>query len=97
MDKRTYETLSFQIQRNITLIYKTFLNIIEDIKADHEEMLNKLDLHLPTEYHNLVEASDSLSEDKFSHLRKRVLDVGNEAIREINRQVDFLKHKEEGI
>ena len=34
---------------------------------------------------------DYFDENKYNYLRKRILDLGNETIREIDKTVDFLK------
>jgi hypothetical protein len=72
-------------------MYKNFFNIIDDLNNDHAIMLEKLRKHLPQEYDTLVDSADHFSEDKYEIIRKRVLDIGNDAIREISRNVDIFK------
>ena len=55
------EFLQFQVQRKVVSLYKSFLFILEDLKAKGYD----------------------ISDEDFQHCRKRVLDHGNDAIREI--------------
>jgi hypothetical protein len=56
-----------QVNKEVTSLYKDFLEIIEDLKI----------------------TNPSISETQYEHLRKRVLDKGNDKIRTLNHFLDF--------
>ena len=61
------EFLQFQVQRKVVSLYKSFLFILEDLKAQGYD----------------------IDEDMYQRCRKRVLDQGNDKIREIE---DYLNN-----
>ena len=61
--------ISVQIHKEITLLYKDFLEIIEDLRLNNP----------------------SISVEQYEHLRKRVLDKGNDKIRNIISFLDFFE------
>ena len=61
------EFLQFQVQRKVVSLYKSFLFILEDLKAQGYD----------------------IDEDMYQTCRKRVLDQGNDTIREIE---DYLNN-----
>ena len=61
------EFLQFQAQRKVVSLYKSFLFILEDLKAQGYD----------------------IDEDMYQRCRKRVLDQGNDTIREIE---DYLNN-----
>lgn len=81
------ELLEFQVNRNITRLYKSFLTIIEDIQDQHENNFHKLKLALPDDV-GLINQADYLDESRMEFLRKQVLDQGNDARREIVGQLE---------
>lgn len=78
------EVLRFQQQRIITMLFRHFLVVLEDLGLEHDEALNKLAAALPPEYQPYVELADYLSPEKSKHLRKKVLDVGNDSLRSLD-------------
>jgi hypothetical protein len=54
--------LQFQVRRKVTNLYKNFLFILEDLKAEQY----------------------NVTDEAYQHHRKRVLDYGNDTIREID-------------
>ncbi len=72
--------LLFTVNRQIVVLYKRFFNLMEDLKLDHKIMMGKLEKELGKEE---VEKLDYFDEDKYNYLRKKILDLGNESIREI--------------
>jgi hypothetical protein len=81
-------------ERNTTTLFKGFLMILEDLQKEHEIHFGKLKKSLPKEFLPLIEQADYLDKEKVQHLRKRTLDIGNEAIRSIeggfeNFTIDF--------
>jgi|TARA_B110000495_G_scaffold155765_1_gene139150 hypothetical protein len=70
-------------ERNTVALFKSFLMMIEDLQVDHQIHFGKLKYALPKEYHSLIDQSNYFDQDKLQHLRKRTLDIGNEAVRNI--------------
>jgi hypothetical protein len=77
----------FQIHRNIVSLYKRYLNVIEDMQEEHLNMLNKLNQKIEASFLKNV---DYFDENKYNYLRKKILDLGNETIREIEKNFDFM-------
>lgn len=77
----------FQLHRNISLLYKRYLNLIEDIQEEHINMLNKLNKKIDLE---TLKNVDYFDDNKYNYLRKKVLDLGNETIREIEKNFELL-------
>ena len=86
-DPKLKEFLVFQIYRNITSLYKRYLNLIEDIQEEHINMLNKLNSKVDQE---TLKNVDYFDDNKYNYLRKKVLDLGNETVREITKNLDLL-------
>lgn len=86
------DLLSFQTHRNIINLYKRYLNIIEDLQEEHVNMLNKLNSKIDQQ---TLKNVDYFDENKYNYLRKRVLDLGNETIREIDKTLDLLQDQNE--
>ena len=79
------EYLTFQIHRNIVNIYKQQLVLLQDIVVEHERMINKLRKHVDKK---TLEDVNYLDQEKYNYLRKKTLDVGNEAIRDFEKSVE---------
>jgi len=86
-DPKLKEFLVFQVHRNIVSLYKRYLNLIEDIQEEHINMLNKLNSKIDQE---TLKNVDYFDENKYNYLRKKVLDLGNETVREITKNLDLL-------
>lgn len=84
------EYIVFQINRNIINLYKRYLNILEDLQEEHVSMLNKLNKDVNLEKLKNV---DYFDDNKYNYFRKKVLDLGNEALRDIEKNFDFLDLK----
>lgn len=78
------EILRFQIKKNVTELFKNFLNILEDVADEHDIALNKLNEKLPNEYKNYVELADYLNDSKFEIIRAKILGKGNDCIRNLD-------------
>lgn len=77
------EMVEFQVRRNVTLLFKSQLEMLEDIVDEHDNAMGKLAEKLPKEYADYLELVDYLNEQKFEMLRKRILGKGNDCIRNI--------------
>lgn len=84
------EYILFQINRNIKNLYKRYLNLIEDLQQEHVVMLNKLSSKIDKE---TLKSVDYFDENKYNYTRKKILDLGNEIFREIEKNFDFLNIK----
>jgi hypothetical protein len=62
--------MKFQVQRNITCLYKQYLMALEDFRDD------------------LRKEGVNISDETFQRIRKRVLDNGNDCIRELQTLAD---------
>lgn len=69
--------------KNTTILFKGFLHLVEDLKNEHDSHFGKLMDALPEEYHDLLAQANYFDDDKMQHLRKRILDIGNESLRNI--------------
>ena len=76
--------ITFQTNRQITALYKSHLSIIQDITKDHHAMMKKLKNYVDPE---VLENVDYLTEEKYNYIRKKTLDIGNEAIREFEAKI----------
>jgi hypothetical protein len=75
--------LTFQVARSTTQLFKRHLNSIEDLREAHNEMLRKLERGLSPAAYQMVLAADYFSDTQFAQVRKRILDDGNQAVRDI--------------
>lgn len=84
--------IQFKINRNISRITKDFLNLLEDCFAETQENFTKLQNSLPNESF-IIGQGNTLTEDKFKRLRKRILDIGGDVSRELISELDKLEIK----
>ena len=81
MDKgETGDLLSSIIDQRIKNLFKSFLSEVESIKLDHSVMLSKVEAKTNPEFAKNI---DYLSDKKFEGVRKKILDSGNDCIREV--------------
>lgn len=76
------KALRFQHERITKNLFKKFLIILEDLEREHNAALGKLYDSLPEQYRAFVVLADYLDEEKAIVLRKKVLDFGNDSMRE---------------
>jgi len=76
------DLLRFQVRRNVTGLYKSFLILIEDLERDQEIQFTKLKESMP-EHEALLAQAEFLDKGKSNYIRKKILDAGNGAIREL--------------
>lgn len=81
------ELLNFQVNRNVINLYKSFLIIMEDMHDQHRSNHAKLKQALPDNA-ELINQADYWDESRMEYLRKKILDNGNDALREIIGQID---------
>ena len=68
-------------------MYKHFLEILEDIREQHDINFSKLFDSLPEDKKNQVIQANYLDERAFEYLRKKTLDAGNNCSREIQAEL----------
>lgn len=74
--------LSQRQRRLITALFKDFLEIMGEVKESHDEYFGNLMEKLPPEFVTTLVVGNPLSDDKFMRLRKKILDKGNDTIRD---------------
>jgi len=73
--------LSEKVARNTKGLFKNFLILMEDLYTEHQIAFGKLKKNLPDEL-PLLDQADYFDKDKLQYLRKKILDMGNETVRE---------------
>ncbi len=86
--KKNLEELS---NDEISRLFKMMLYMVEDMKKDHDFHYEKLYSHIPQKYHPIIETADHFTPDKVNWIRKRILDCGNESIRNLCSRMDNYK------
>ncbi len=71
-------------ERHITILFKECLAIIEQLKEENYEALEKLYEALPPEYQPYVDLADHHTDEKQRRIRRAVLARGNDAIRAVD-------------
>jgi len=72
----------------ISKLFKMMLMMVEDMKQDHDFHYEKLYENIPNEYHGIINAANHFTPDKVNWIRKRILDIGNESIRNLGSTLD---------
>jgi hypothetical protein len=72
----------------ISSLFKLMLMMIEDMKKDHDFHYQKLYENIPDQYHGVINTADHFTPEKVNWIRKRILDVGNESIRNLAAELD---------
>ena len=81
------ELLTFQINRGIVNLYKKYFLIIQDLKQEHEVLLEKVAQETSPDFHQKI---DYFTEDKYNYIRKKILDAGNDSIRELEKTLEVI-------
>ena len=68
--------------KNTKLLFKSFLTLVEDLQNEHTINFKKLKKALPEDCHSLIDQANYFDYNKMQYLRKKILDMGNESIRE---------------
>ena len=86
----SHQAVQFIVQRNITKLFKSLLDVVDDIKQQNSSMLLKVSRETNTRY---IQDINYLTPEMMDHIRKKVLDLGNESIREIGSTLDCFELK----
>jgi|GEM_PF-4540100 len=92
MDKG-YEVISkdealFHARKHMTFMFKQFLILLEDLRFEHDNAMGKLKNALPEQYSSSVDLADYFNEELFQRKRKRILDFGNQIIKNCSQDID---------
>ena len=82
------KNLSEQSTGRISDLFKGMLIMVEDMKKDHDFHYDKLYQHIPAEYHSIIDTANHFTPDKVNWIRKRILDMGNESIRNFDSELN---------
>jgi hypothetical protein len=72
--------------KEIKSLYKTFLELVEDLKNDQKIMLDKVAAQCGEKFAHDI---NSFTPEKYEQVRKRILDSGNECSRRLLNFLDF--------
>lgn len=75
-------------KKSTKVLFKSFLVLIEDLYQDHLINFSKLRKALPKEHEDLIDQADYFDQHKMQYLRKKILDMGNESIRETSNDLE---------
>ena len=73
--------LEFQVNRNIVNLYKSFLVLTEDLYHENQAGFYKLKAVLEGD-EDIIEQANGLDAEKMEYLRKKILDAGNDCVRQ---------------
>ena len=85
MDAKDY--LQLATEQKVRFLFKSFLTVIEDLKEEHNRNFGTLYDSLPENYRPQIVQANYLDNGAYSYMRKKVLDAGNDAIREIDNEL----------
>jgi len=93
MSDKDKEILQDRYEKHVKGLFKSFLHLLEDLNEDHNIHFTKLKISLPEKYHALIDQANYFDFKKMQYLRKRVLDMGNDSLRNQNEDLDkFIVH-----
>ena len=72
--------LQYQIKRAVINLFKSHLTHLEDLQQDHTSAINKVEGLVDEDFIKMV---DWFSSEKHGYYRKKTLDSGNEAVRDL--------------
>lgn len=91
------DIIEFQIRRNINRLCRNLLVVIEDLKFQQQEMLRRILPDLEPDIRTKITLTHILSDPQMAHIRKRILDNGNDIARDLILEIDnfeiLRKHK----
>lgn len=83
--------LNDRVKINTSDLFKRMLGILEDIKHEHDRQFAILYSSAPDSFKPVVKQANYLDEEQMSWLRKKILDMGNEAIRKTASETDLVR------
>ena len=85
MKEKGSDILNSETGRIVTKLFKCYLSSIEDLKYQHLVALQRLQSDLSPEQ---IEILNYLDTHRYTMIRKRILDNGNETIRDLHNFLD---------
>jgi hypothetical protein len=82
------KSLTKTSNEEISGLFKMMLLLVEDMRQDHNFHYQKLYDNIPEEYHPVINTANHFTDDKIAWIRKRILDYGNESIRNLQSEID---------
>jgi glucan phosphorylase len=82
------KSLTQTSNEEISGLFKMMLMLVEDMKQDHNFHYQKLYDNIPEQYHPVINTANHFTEEKIAWIRKRILDYGNESIRNLQSEID---------
>ena len=82
------DIISFQVHRNIVNLYKKHFEIIEDLQIEHESFVSKIKKSSLDDIP--IDDLNYFTSERYDHIRKRILDSGNDCIREIEKILELV-------
>ena len=82
------KNLNKESDDEISRLFKMMLMMVEDMKKDHDFHYDKLYENIPDEYHGVINTANHFTPQKVNWIRKRILDIGNESIRNLGSTFD---------
>ena len=80
--------LSQESNTQISSLFKMMLMMVADMKKDHDFHYDKLYDNIPEDYHAIINTANHFTDQKVAWIRKRILDLGNESIRNFHSELD---------
>ena len=80
----------FHSKKHVTYLFKNFLSLLEDIKVDHDISYAKLSAIVGEDKKEALEVGDFLDQQKFVYYRKKILDLGNGCIRNLEKDLEVV-------
>jgi hypothetical protein len=81
MEKGAEDLIQNLIEQRIKFLFKNFLEEMERVRFDHQQMMVKVKEKTSDDFCKNI---DHFSAEKFKDTRKRILDSGNDCLREIS-------------
>ena len=83
--------ICFQVHRNIVNLYKKYFEITEDLLLEHRLFVSKVQAKLQSSELDIgLKDLDYFTDEKFNQIRKKILDAGNDATRELEKAFEFV-------
>ena len=85
------DVISFQVHRNIVNLYKKYFEVTEDLMTEHRLFISKIQTKIkPSGLDIDLKELDYFTDEKFNQIRKKILDAGNDATRELDKALEFV-------
>lgn len=83
--------IKIKVKHSINRLLKNYLTLLEELADEHDESMGKVHDALPPQYRPLIVVADHFGDARFNVIRKRVLDLGNDSIRELEDAINNLR------